>query len=201
MSGSLSHFGRYRTIVVDPPWPIKLDDMTYWGERERPESMSHKARSLPYETMNLDEIKALPIIDVAETDCFLFCWTINKFLFDTRDVVESWGFRYCYTMTWVKSPAMQLANQPEYNTEWIVVGRLGKPKYREIRSFRLANVWPRRAHSQKPEEFYDLLRRVTEPPRLDIFGRRAIGGFDSYGDESPSPHNDIPSVYQTYLNI
>ena len=177
--------GRYATVVIDPPWPIDLKSMRYWGARTRPETMSFEAQALPYLTMTLEDIANMDISSVLEIDALVFCWTINKFLFDTRHVIESWGLKYCYTMTWIKSPAMQLANSPEYNSEWIVVGRNGSPRYNEITSFKLANYWPRREHSAKPEGFYDLLRRVTPAPRLDIFGRRLIGGFDSWGNEVP----------------
>ena len=55
-------------------------------------------------------------------------------------------------------------------------------------------------HSVKPEGFYDMLRRVTEGPRLDIFGRRGISGFTSWGNEAPS-EPATPDVYQDVLNI
>ena len=36
----LSEMGRYATVVIDPPWPMDLPKMRYWGVRERPEHMS-----------------------------------------------------------------------------------------------------------------------------------------------------------------
>lgn len=47
---------RYRTIVADPPWSMKTPGR-YKGRGERP-------RILPYSTMTIDEIKALPIGDL-----------------------------------------------------------------------------------------------------------------------------------------
>ena len=150
--------------------------------------------------MDIKEISDLPIGSVLGDNALVFCWTVNRFLADAIGLLPKWGLSYCFTMTWVKNGGIQYPNSPQFNAEWVIVGRKGKPTFRDIRAFPTANCWPRSGHSEKPEGFYDLLRRVTPEPRLDIFGRRVIGGFQSWGNEAPvGPPS--PSVYQDVLNF
>lgn len=46
---------------------------------------------------------------------------------------------------------------------------------------------PRGEHSAKPEEAYNLVERLCEGPRLDLFARRNRLGWSSYGDEIGRP--------------
>jgi N6-adenosine-specific RNA methylase IME4 len=43
---------------------------------------------------------------------------------------------------------------------------------------------PRRGHSQKPDAFYDLVERVSEPPYLELFARHHRFFWDVWGNES-----------------
>ena len=193
----LEEMGRFATVVVDPPWPIDGNEMPRWGDdvRRRRDPVVPK---LQYQTMTLSEIERLAIPNVLADDAFVFVWTINKFFFSIPALFDAWGITFCYPMTWVKTCGISYPNAPRYNTEYIAVGRKGSPQYREIKAFKLGNVWPRRSHSEKPEEFYDLLRRVTPGPRLDVFGRRRIAGFHSWGNEAPEGPPP-PETYQQVL--
>ena len=144
--------------------------------------------------MELSEIASidLPLAD----DAHVFLWTINRFLPRAFDVLEAWGLRYLFTGAWIKSNGPRPVGYPAYNTEWYLCAAKGKPKFATTRGFRLANGWssPRKSGtnvyggeivaSAKPEGFYELLRRITEGPRLDMFNRRPIEGFDTWGDEA-----------------
>ena len=42
---------------------------------------------------------------------------------------------------------------------------------------------PDNVHSRKPDEFYDMIRRVTAERRIDVFSREAREGFAQFGNE------------------
>ena len=191
--------GRYATVVIDPPWPVTSDlDLTAApnGVGFAPTGFT-ASRPLPYGVMDLSAIKAMPVNDVLAPDAWLYCWTTRRFLPDTFPVLEAWGCKYRFTMVWHKPDGPQLPQSPKYNAEFVVVGAKGNPRFLDIRAFNVANHWPRGRHSEKPEGFYDLLRRVTLGPRLDIFGRRRIAGFDSWGLEAP----DAPALPDHYQQV
>ena len=78
------------------------------------------------------------------------------------------------------------------------MGACGKPYFLDTKGFNMAKSWPRKEHSVKPVGFYDLLRRVTPGPRLDVFGRRRIAGFTSWGNEAPEGE-PLSDRYQTVM--
>ena len=189
----LEEMGKFATVVVDPPW-----DMPPFGfNPDAPTGMTSD-NPIPYAMMDLSALGDLPIEAVLADDAWAFCWTVNRFLPHTFHLLSRWGLTYSFTMTWVKNGGLQTPVSAQFNAEWIIVGRKGKPQWQETKAFKSANYWPRREHSEKPEGFYDLLRRVTPGPRLDIFGRRRIAGFESWGNEAPEGPA-LPDHYQQVL--
>lgn len=85
---------KYRTIVADPPW--KYDEGT--GA-----SYSTKGRrncDLPYPSMTVGEIAALPVPDLSEGRSTLFLWTTNRYLEDAFEIARAWRFPHVATLVW-----------------------------------------------------------------------------------------------------
>jgi N6-adenosine-specific RNA methylase IME4 len=137
-----------------------------------------------YPTMDEDELAAFPVKHMAEEDCHLFCWTTQKFLPMTLGLLGQWGFKYVLTMVWHKSGGFQPIGLPQYNCEFVVYARRGSPSFVDTKAFPTCFEAPRREHSRKPDEFYDLIRRVTDGKRIDVFSRELRDGFDQYGNQT-----------------
>jgi N6-adenosine-specific RNA methylase IME4 len=166
----------YETIVLDPPWP-----MTKIERDVRPNQVA-----FDYPTMTEDAIRAFgkQVQDMAAENCHLFIWTTQKFLPFAVDLVEFWGFRYVVTMVWHKAGGFQPTRMPQFNCEFVVYARKGVPQFVTTQGFACCFNGPRREHSRKPDEFYEMIRLVTSGPRIDVFSREAREGFDQYGNET-----------------
>ena len=183
--------GEYKCVVIDPPWNMVWSfssnkDYDWYRKNGWSRSVPGYGTSMPYKTMKIKDIAALPIAGVLADDAWLFCWTTMAYLPVTFDLLEGWGCRYRFVMTWHKPTGPKALIHPMYNGEYCIVGSRGKPEFTNTKAFLTVFNAPQRGHSVKPAEFYNTLARVTEPPRLDIFSRRLIPGFDVWGDEVPS---------------
>jgi N6-adenosine-specific RNA methylase IME4 len=162
---------KYRTIVVDPPWPIEKI------ERE----VAITQQQLDYKTWAIDKIRDLPL--PTDEVCHLYLWTTQRYLPISFSILQGWGFTYIFTMVWHKNGGFQPFNLPQYNCEFVLFGHKGTLPFLTTKNFFTCFSAPRREHSRKPDEFYDLVRRVSPEPRIDIFSREKREGFDQYGDE------------------
>lgn len=59
-----------------------------------------------YETMTLNDIKALPVADIAGEKAHLYLWVPNALLPDGLAVMDAWGFEYKGNIVWEKSARM-----------------------------------------------------------------------------------------------
>ena len=165
----------YKTILSDPPWNI--------NQKGNLGAVRH------YNLMTLDQIKAMPIADLADQDSHCWLWVTNSTLRYGYDVLEAWGFTPRSIFTWVK-PRMGLGNYLRNATEYVLFGTKGKAPV----LFKGQPNWgffPRQEHSHKPEELHKIIERVSPGPYLELFARRRQPGWDVWGNEIESDI-DIP---------
>lgn len=166
---------KYKTIVIDPPWP--MDKIV------RDVVPINQQYDFDYAVMSIKEIRALPIEKVADDDCHLYLWTTQKFLPVSFEIMEYWGFKYIFTMTWHKNGGFQPFGLPQYNSEFVLFGRKGSLPFLTTKGFSTCFDAKRNAHSQKPDEFYNTIRDTSPEPRLDYFSRQKRTGFEQFGAE------------------
>lgn len=139
--------------------------------------------------MSLEEIKDLPISNIADDNSWCFLWTTQKYLWESKSILEKWGFNHLLTMVWEKtygkSAGMSLYGF-RWNGEFILVGTKGKkimfPKTKLIPAvFSAENI----RHSQKPAIFYKMIESLGET-RIDLFAREKKVGWDVWGNEVES---------------
>ena len=154
----------------------------------------------PYGTMTDEAIAAMDIPSLLKSDAWLFLWTISRKMPMPYGLLDAWKLRYRFTMVWHKTAGVQLPQSPCYNGEFVLVGSVGTPKWRATKGFKTVFTGARRGHSTKPAEFYDMIRRVTDGERLDMFNRRAIAGFQGWGVESPMTAQ-TPDYWQEPMDV
>ena len=165
----------YTTIVADPPWPSMHQRST--DHRGKPEKH--------YSTMPLADILALDVDVIAAPDAHLWVWGVNRSLGDAYKAVEAWGFTPMSLLTWCK-PGPGMGYYLRNNTESAIFATRGKPMVPATKIMSSWQVWPRRKHSEKPDEFFAEVERIAPPgPRLEMFARRPRPGWDLWGDQAP----------------
>ena len=161
----------FRTIVIDPPWPIEKIEREERG----------KQYDLDYAAMSIEEIKTFRL-PADPNGCHIYLWTTQRFLPTAFEVLEAWGVKYQCLMTWVKNVGFTPFSWM-YSTEHCLFGRIGSLQLTQLGK-RLDFAAKVREHSRKPEEFYALVRQVSPEPRIDIFSREKHEGFEQYGNET-----------------
>ena len=175
---------KFKTICADPPWQYGK-----WGKGSDKCALAGKPQNveapLPYPSMTVAEIAALPVAGCAADDCDLYLWTTQRYLPDAFGVMQAWGFRYCQALTWCKAPrGLGQGGLFCPTTEFLLLGRKGRmPQGKR----RLDSTWWQvkrtNVHSRKPEFFQDMVETVSDGPRLELFARRARPGWTVWGNE------------------
>lgn len=177
-----AHGSAFRCIVADPPW-------------DYPEGFATQSRSpghwsgtidtkpLPYPSMTLEAIRALPVREMAAPDCRLWLWTTNRYLPAAFGAMEAWGFEYRQTLVWHKSDGNMGGSVAPNSAEFLLVGVRGNPPCLKRLSSAVVKLPQSKRHSKKPVEWNWLIEQTDEGPRLEMFARRSRPGWHVWGNE------------------
>jgi N6-adenosine-specific RNA methylase IME4 len=144
----------------------------------------------PYATMSIEQICAEgpKVRAIMHDDAIMWFWSTNYHMRYAYMVLDAWGFEPKTIATWVKDRfgyGDLLRNQ----TEQCILATRGKPVV-ELTNQTTVIYGPLRAHSQKPESFYELVESLCPAPRYAYLFARNFERerWDCHGDEAtPRP--------------
>ncbi len=188
---------KYKTIYADPPWQFQ--------NRTGKVAPEHK-RLTRYDTMSLDEIKRLPVGEIADDRSHLYLWIPNALLPEGLEVMKAWGFDYKTNIIWEK---IRKDGMPDGRgvgfyfrnvTEMLLFGikgdknrtlDAGRTQVNLIRSMK-------REHSRKPDEFVALIESCSSAPFLEMFARGDREGWDMWGNQAVQSYEPTWNTYSNH---
>ena len=187
---------RFKTILADPPWQFQ--------NRTGKMAPEHKRLSR-YQTMTLDDIKALPVVAAADDTAHLYLWVPNALLPDGLAVMAAWGFNYKSNLIWHKerkdggSDGRGVGFYFRNVTEVILFGVRGKNARTLAPGRRQVNYIStrKREHSRKPDEQYDLIEACSPGPFLELFARGVRQNWTVWGNQADETY---APTWDTYAN-
>src|SRR3990167_8681069 len=179
---------KYQIIYADPPWSYFNGGVPQGGVDAH------------YQTMSLEEIKALRIEEIADMPSVLLLWATFPHLPEALEVMKAWGFEYkTLGFSWIKTntngtPFFGIGYYAKSNCEVCLLGVRGNA-HTLVKSNSVSSVimHPKTKHSKKP----DIIRKkIVELfgniPRIELFARNdgsrnlfnenPLDGWDSWGN-------------------
>lgn len=173
---------KYQIIYADPPWSYQNGGVPQGGVNAQ------------YPTMKLQDIKNLPIEELADDNCVLLLWATFPQLQEALDVIKAWGFTYkTLGFSWLKtnkdgSPFFGIGYYAKSNQEVCLLGVRGKAHSLVISNSVSSFVSTGRTkHSEKPQIFREkIIELFGDRPRIELFAREKKDGWDVWGNEVES---------------
>jgi site-specific DNA-methyltransferase (adenine-specific) len=149
--------------------------------------------------MDIEEIKALKVNELADKDCVLFLWATSPLLPEALEVIKAWGFKYTTIgFVWSKkykdgSPVSNMGRWTMGNVELCLLAKKGKPQ-RICKNVKQLVEDLREGHSRKPDIFRErIVELMGDLPRVELFaretnqptltGKKLFDGWDTWGNE------------------
>jgi N6-adenosine-specific RNA methylase IME4 len=185
----------FKTILADPPWQFQ--------NRTGKVAPEHK-RLARYGTMTLDDIKALPVAEAADTTAHLYLWVPNALLPEGLEVMKAWGFAYKSNIVWQK---VRKDGGPDGRgvgfyfrnvTEVLLFGVRGKNARTLPPGRSQVNIIcsRKREHSRKPDEQFELIQSCSPGPYLELFARGERAGWALWGNQADEHYQPTWPTYR-----
>lgn len=169
---------KYKIIYADPPWEYR--DKALAGKR---------GAACKYETLDDCDLEKLPVERISDDDSIMFMWATFPKLVDALKLIKVWGFEYkTIAFNWVKLTKqntfhMGMGNWTRSNSEICLLATRGKPKRinADVHSVIMTQYTE---HSKKPDEIRKrIIRLVGDLPRIELFARNRVHGWDVFGND------------------
>jgi N6-adenosine-specific RNA methylase IME4 len=191
----------YKVLLADPPWNFRV----------RSDKGLDRTADMHYPTMSLDDIKALPVADLAAPNCVLFMWVTDTHLEQSFEVITAWGFKYktvgfYWAKTnkdgsdftgmgyWTRANPEQCLFATTGTDDQCLLATRGRP-IRLAKDVRRLIQAPRREHSRKPDETHERIEALVPGPYLELFARTRRPDWTTWGNEPGRfGHNGGPAL-------
>lgn len=167
---------KYQIIYADPPWSYR---------NKRTGGSMKSGASQKYPCMTLDDIKAMPVKQIADKNSVLFLWATVPILPEAIEVLMAWGYKYKTALFWRKIMSVGMGFWFRGQVEVLLLGIHGDVKAFRIQEANFVQAKVRK-HSQKPDEFRRLIEKTNLFPRIELFAREKTDGWDVWGNEVES---------------
>lgn len=174
----------YNIIYADPPWNYNKGVYQDSGRKDR-------QLSDIYKTMTIADINNMDVKGISNRDCALFLWVTDSHLKEGIQLIDVWGFTYrTIVFIWKKvtKNGKTCANVGAWTMKNCEICLLGV-KGNMLKNKKANNIFQlveaeREGHSRKPEEVRNRIDEIFgDLPRIELFAREKVEGWDSWGNE------------------
>lgn len=187
--------GPCRVIVADPPWQF--------GDKIQ----GNRGAEAKYACLSLSDIQRFPLPEF-DSNAVLFLWRVAAMPDEALAVARAWGFEPKAEITWVKTNGQMEGGKPALDERGYPKLHMGMGHYTRAatekalictrgrfhvddKGVRDTFFAPVGEHSEKPDEFFAIVERLTGPAnRAELFGRKPRAGWLVVGNELPRLPDD-----------
>jgi N6-adenosine-specific RNA methylase IME4 len=170
--------GVFRVVYADPPWSYG-DSGVVTGSDAYGKAERH------YPTQSIADLCAVPVIDHVADNAVLFLWVTTPILAECWPVITAWGFTYKTSLVWDKV-RHNFGHYVSVRHEHLLICTRGSclpdrptPMPDSVQTIRRSSV-----HSEKPEDFRQLIVTLYDGPYLELFGRKEVAGWTIFGNQN-----------------